>query len=97
MKPLFFPFTYVTEPVLTAFSFFFSGITVLQSSVNCFPEHMGQWIDRGVLGVWMPEPKVSQQFDGLMAETDHWVRSRRGGVASFSHRGAQSLGWIYQR
>jgi hypothetical protein len=83
MKPLFFPFTYVTEPVLTAFNFFFSGITVLQSSVNCFPEHMGHWIDRGGLGVWMPEPKVSQQFDALMAETDHWVRSRRGGVVSF--------------
>jgi len=83
MKPLLFPYTYVSEPVINAYRHFFSGISVLQSSRKHIPEPMKQWADEGFLDIQMPDPKVSRIFDKVLAETENWVRSHRGGVASF--------------
>jgi hypothetical protein len=83
MKPLFFPFTYVTEPTINAYCYFFNGISVFQSSMKHVPEPMGQWAAQGFLDVRMPDPKVSRTFDRLLAETENWALSRRGGAVSF--------------
>ena len=83
MKPLLFPFTYVSEPVMNTYCQFFSGISVLQSSRKHIPEPMRQWADEGFLDIQMPDLKVSRVFDRVLAETENWVRSHRGGVASF--------------
>jgi hypothetical protein len=83
MKPMFFPFTYVTEPIINVYRCFFSGISVFQSSVKHLPEQMGQWADQGLLDVRVPDPTISQRFDRILAETENWIQSRRGGVASF--------------
>ncbi len=83
LKPLFFPFTYMTEPTINACSYFFSGISVFQSSMKHVPEPMRQWAARGFLDIRMPDPEASQTFDKVLAETENWTRSHRGGVASF--------------
>jgi len=83
MKPLFFPYTYVMEPTIDAFRCFFSGLTVLQSSVNHIPESMAQWVARDYLNVQMPDPDISRIFDKILAETENWARSHRGGAAAF--------------
>lgn len=83
MKPLFFPFTYMTEPTINATSYFFNGISVFQSSMKHVPKTMGQWAAQGFLDVRVPDPKVSQMFDKILAETENWARSHRGGVTSF--------------
>ena len=44
---------------------------------------MEQWAARGFLDVQVPDPKVSRIFDKILAETENWARSHRGGVASF--------------
>lgn len=83
MKPLFFPYTYVMEPTLKAYSCFFSGITVLQSSMEGMPEPMREWAVQGLLDIQLPDPEVSRIFDKVLAETENWVRNHRDGVASF--------------
>ena len=83
MKPLFFPYTYVMEPTMNAYRCFFSGISVLQSSMKHIPETMAQWAARGFLDVQMPDPKISRIFDKILAETENWARSHRGGAAAF--------------
>ena len=83
MKPLFFPYTYVMEPTMNAYRYFFSGISVLQSSMKHIPETMAQWAARGFLDVQMPDPKISRIFDKILAETENWARSHRGGAAAF--------------
>jgi len=83
MKPLFFPYTYVTEPVINAYRYFFSGISVFQSSVKHIPEPMGQWAEQGFLEIQMPDPKVSRIFDRVFTETENWARGQRGGMATF--------------
>lgn len=83
MKPLLFPYTYVMEPTLEAYRCFFSGITVLQSSMEGMPEPMREWAAQGLLDVRLPDPEVSRIFDQALAETENWVRTHRDGVASF--------------
>ena len=83
MKPLIFPNTYVTEPVINACRCFFSGISVIQSSMKHIPEPMEQWADRGFLDILEPDPKISRMFDKIFIETENWVRSHSGGVVSF--------------
>ena len=83
MKPLFFPYTYVMESTINAYRCFFSGISVLQSSMKHIPEPMAQWTARGLLDIRLPDPEVSRIFDKALAETENWARNHRGGVASF--------------
>ncbi len=83
MKPLFFPYTYVMEPTIKDYRCFFSGISVLQSSMKHMPELMGQWAAQGLLEVQLPDPAVCRVFDKVLAETENWARNHRGGVASF--------------
>jgi len=83
MKPFYFPYTYVMEPTIDAYRCFFSGISVLQSSMKHIPESMAQWVAQGFLDVQMPDPKISRIFDKILAETENWARSHRGGAAAF--------------
>ncbi len=83
MKPLYFPYTYVMEPAINAFRCFFSGLTVLQSSVKHLPEPMAQWAARGFLDVKMPDPDTSRILDKILAETESWARSHGDGAAAF--------------
>jgi hypothetical protein len=83
MKPLFFPYTYVMEPTINAYRFFFSGLSVLQSSVKHLPEPMAQWAAQDFLDIQLPDPTTSRIFDKILAETENWVRSHRGGAAAF--------------
>lgn len=83
MKPLFFPYTYVMEPTINAYRCFFSGLSVLQSSMKHIPEPMTKWAAQGFLDVQMPDPTISQRFDRILAETENWARSHRNGAAAF--------------
>jgi hypothetical protein len=83
MKPLFFPYTYVMEATLEAYRCFFSGITVLQSTMDGMPEPMREWAAQGLLDVRLPDPEVSRMFEKVLAETENWIRNHRDGVASF--------------
>ena len=83
MKPLLFPFTYVTEPAIDAFRSFFSGISVFQPSMKRFPEPMRQWLDSGFLDVILPDPDVSQMLDKIVFETENWAQSQSSRVAPF--------------
>ncbi len=83
MKPLFFPYTYVMEPTINAIRCFFSGLTVLQSSVKHIPEPMAQWAAQGFLDVQMPDLDTSRTLDKILAETESWARSHGNGAAAF--------------
>ncbi|HHE74245.1 MAG TPA: hypothetical protein ENL37_04070 [Desulfobacteraceae bacterium] len=83
MKPLFFPHTYVTEPTINACRYIFSGISVFQSSMKHIPKPIGTMGTPGFFGCTGPDPKVSRIFDKILAETENWARSHRGGVVSF--------------
>lgn len=83
MKPLFFPFTYITEPTINACLGFFDGISVPQASMKYIPGPMRQWTDQGYLDVRVPDPEDSRDFHAALMETDNWARYHRGGVSSF--------------
>ena len=83
MKPLFFPFTYITEPTINACLGFFNGISVPQASMKTIPEPMRQWTDQGCLDVRVPGQEASRVFHATLMETENWARYHRGGVASF--------------
>ena len=83
MKPLFFPFTYITEPTINACLGFFNGISVLQASMKYLPGPMRQWADQGCLDVRAPDQEAARDFDETLMETENWAHYHRGGVASF--------------
>jgi len=83
MKPLFFPFTYITEPTINACLGFFNGISVIQASMKHIPGPMRQWVDQGCLDVRVPDQETSRDFQTTLMETENWARNHRGGVASF--------------
>jgi hypothetical protein len=83
MQPLFFPFTYITEPTINACLGFFNAISVPQASMKTIPESMRQWADQGCLDVRVPDLEASRDFHATLMETENWARYHREGVASF--------------
>jgi len=83
MKPILFPYTYVTESTTKACCHFFGGLAVFQTSMKHVPETMRQGVEQGFLDLILPDPQRSKDLDAILADIENWTRYHRGGVASF--------------
>lgn len=83
MKPIYFPYTYVTDPFMRVCKNFFPKIGALQMSVNRVPEAMSKWAEQGKLDIQAPDEESSRIFDKILADAENWSQHQRGGLSSF--------------
>ena len=63
MKPVYFPFTFISRPVIEAVSACFRQIVVYQPSERHVPEQMRQWAESGMLEIRIPVKEDEERLE----------------------------------
>ncbi len=83
MKPIFFPFTYISKTVTVALNTCFPEITVYQPSEKRVPAGMGQLAETGMLDIRVPVQGDEDELDALYIEYKNWAHTHKGVEISF--------------
>jgi len=83
MKPIYFPFTYISEPVLEALSAFFRQIVVYQPSSLNIPESMQKPADSGLLEIRIPVKGNENKIDNILKDYKSWANIHQGSEMAF--------------
>ena len=83
MKPIYFPFTYISEPVLEALSAFFKQIVVYQPSNLKIPESMQKPADSGLLEIHIPVKGNENKIDNILKDYKSWANLHQGSEMAF--------------
>ena len=73
MKPVYFPFTYVTDPVAQALAACFGQFIVYQPLAGKIPEMMSPWIEKGILDVRVPEAEDQKELETMVKNYQSWA------------------------
>ena len=77
MKPIYFPFTYVSDPVAEAISACFGQFVVYGPVREILPEQMQIWINRGVMDVRVPGPGNDETLKTAVKNYQIWADLHR--------------------
>ena len=83
MKPIYFPFTYISEPVLEALSAFFKQIIVYQPSSLNIPESMQKQADSNLLEIRIPVKGDENKIDNIVKDYKSWANIHQGSEMAF--------------
>ncbi len=83
MKPIYFPFTYISEPVLEALSAFFKQIIVYQPSSLNIPESMQKQADSNLLEIRIPVKGDENKIDDIVKDYKSWANIHQGSELAF--------------
>jgi len=83
MKPVYFPFTYISEPVLEALSAFFKQIVVYQPSNLKIPESMQKQADSDLLEIRIPVKGDENKIDTILKDYKNWATIHQGSEMAF--------------
>ncbi|MEA3436136.1 MAG: hypothetical protein U9R43_06685 [Thermodesulfobacteriota bacterium] len=76
MKPLYFPFTYISKPVAEALHACFGKTIIYQPSSKNIPEEIHKLAERGVLDIRIsgnPEKHDEEKLSAILKEYDAWA------------------------
>jgi hypothetical protein len=83
MKPIYFPYTYVSKSMLDRLNFFFRRITVYQPCALSIHDDLKAFEDKGLVDIGIPvqgdEPKIA----GMLKEYNHWAAMHQGRDMAF--------------
>ncbi len=83
MKPIYFPFTHISEPVLEALSAFFKQIIVYQPSSLNIPESMQKQADGNLLEIRIPVKGDENKIDNILKDYKSWANIHQGSEMAF--------------
>jgi hypothetical protein len=83
MKPIYFPFTFISEPELKDISIFFPQTVIYQPSSEKIPEFIKKSADKGLLEIHAPFGGDETRFDSIVREYRQWVEHHRGSETTF--------------
>lgn len=83
MKPIYFPFTYISEPVLEALSVFFKQIIVYQPSSLNIPESMQKPANSSLLEIRIPVKGDENKIDDILKDYKNWANIHQGSEMAF--------------
>jgi len=83
MKPIYFPFTYIPEPVLEALSAFFKQIIVYQPSSLNIPESTQKQADSGLLEIRIPVNGDENKIDIILKDYKNWANIHQKSELAF--------------
>jgi len=82
MKPVYFPFTTIAEPALTAVAACF-GPPVIYQAWGRIPEFLAKWAEKGRIDVRVPIAGDEDHLDRVLHEFRHWSEVHRGSDTRF--------------
>lgn len=74
MTPVYFPFTYVSEPVISALRACFKQVAVYQPSAYNIPAAMQKWAKSGFFDLRTPVQNDKEKLDVIVDEFKEWVK-----------------------
>ncbi|MBC2696517.1 MAG: hypothetical protein HF982_14825 [Desulfobacteraceae bacterium] len=83
MKPIYFPFTYISEPVLEALFAFFKQIVVYRPSNLKIPESMQKLADSDLLEIRIPVKGDENKIDDILKDYKSWANIHQGSEMAF--------------
>lgn len=82
MTPIYFPFTYISEPILDKLWDTFGKIVVYQSSKINVPEKMTAWEKSGKIDIRMPVEGNDEKIERILQEFKSWADLHQGSELS---------------
>ena len=82
MKPIYFPFTYISKPVVNALHACFGKAIVYYPSSNNIPEEAHKLSECGVLDIRIPVKKDEEKLSAILKEYDAWANLHQGSKGS---------------
>ena len=73
MKPVYFPFTYVSDSVAQALAACFGQFIVYQPLAGKIPELMKPWIENGIMDVRVPVAKDTKELEAVVKNYLSWA------------------------
>jgi len=83
MKPIYFPFTYISRPVIQALSACFRQTVVYQPSALRIPEEMHKWTESGVLDIRVPVKGREDKLAAILKDYENWTNLHHGGALDY--------------
>lgn len=77
MKPLYFPYTFVTRKTALEISAFFKKLVVYQPSEDPLPDEMQSLVDSNLLEVRIPDASDASRFKRVVKDFRHWGDQQR--------------------
>jgi hypothetical protein len=82
MKPIYFPFTYVSDSVAQALAACFGKFTVYQPLPGKIPGPMQSWVDKGIMDVRVPVDKDQKELETIVKNYLSWANLHFEGSGS---------------
>ena len=82
MTPIYFPFTFISEPILAELGDCFGKIVVYQSSRMNIPENMTAWEKNGKIDIRLPVEGDEEKIDKIFQEFETWAELHQRGELS---------------
>ena len=83
MKPIYFPFTFISEPIVEALSACFKQTVVYQVSSQKVPEKMQEWSKSGTLDIRIPVEGDEKKLDKILNDYRAWINLNQGSEIAF--------------
>ncbi|MBW2593500.1 MAG: hypothetical protein JRE58_10980 [Deltaproteobacteria bacterium] len=88
MKPIYFPYTYISRPMLDRLNFFFKRITVYQPCAPAIPDDLKALEDEGLLDIQLPVQGAEKKIAAVLRDYNSWAGMHQGrGMAFFKTQG----------
>jgi hypothetical protein len=83
MKPIYFPFTFISKPIVEALSACFKQTAVYQVSSQKVPEKMQEWCESGTLDIRIPVEGDEKKLDKILKDYRAWINLHQGSEIDF--------------
>ena len=83
MKPIYFPFTFISEPVLKEISMFFPQTIIYQPSPSRIPNFIQKSAEEGLLEIRAFFEGDDARFERLVKEYKDWLEHHKGSETTF--------------
>ena len=78
MKPIYFPYTYISDPVAEAVAACFGQFTVYQPFADKLPLPMQPWVDKGVIDIRIPVRGDNRELESAAENYLNWANLHTG-------------------
>ena len=83
MKPVYFPFTFISKPVCQILAACFRQTVVYQISSVKIPDEMQHWRESGILDIRIPVKYDGEKLDAVVKQYRSWATSHQGSEIAF--------------
>ncbi|MEA1947261.1 MAG: hypothetical protein U9N83_08155 [Thermodesulfobacteriota bacterium] len=83
MKPIYFPFTFISKPVCQTLAACFRQTAVYQISSIKIPDEMQNWGKSGILDIRIPVKYDGDKLDAILKQYRSWANSHQGSEIAF--------------